>query len=86
MSHAWSLEESDPTFLVKAEEYLRAVPGNSSWKELLARYVRFERLVPSVSHFMLHPIFSKANEWPGRNSLHLLTSRAGWVVVSQWAS
>jgi len=43
------LDESHPKFLLNAEKYLLAVPGNDDWKELLSRYVEFEKLAPQVS-------------------------------------
>jgi len=43
------LDESHPKFLLKAEKYLLAVPGNDDWKFLLSRYLEFEKLVPQVA-------------------------------------
>jgi hypothetical protein len=79
------LVEEHPTFLHKGLDFLLAVPGGGSWKQLLSRYVEFEKLAPLVSVVWLLFLAFEANEIsrPRQNSppsLVLMRSAGGSVL------
>lgn len=47
----WVQDKSHLSFLLNAQDYLINVPRDSTWKELLSKYVEFEKLGPLVSIF-----------------------------------